>query len=104
MHWFVRSAVAAVAALTACSGTPVGRSFVAEKELVEALGDYVVLGRFDLAFPARVERIEHARDGIRFEHKGTPHQYTGIEGAETRAVFLEHGKGRGVLVLRSRPI
>jgi len=102
MRWFVRSAIVAVAVLTACSDNPVGRSFAAEKQLVEALGG-VVLGRFDLVFPVRVERIEHGEGGIRFEHKGTPHQYGGVEGAAVRAVFVEHRRGRGVLVLRSTP-
>lgn len=101
MLWVVRSAVVAVAVLTACSGSPVGRSFTAEKELVEALGDCVVMGRFDLAFPARVERIEHAQGGIRFAHKGAPHEYGGVEGVAMRAVFVEHRHGRGVLVLKS---
>jgi hypothetical protein len=101
MLWIVRSAVVAIAVLTACSGSPVGRTFAAENELVEALGNGVVMGRFDVAFPARVERIERARGGIRFEHDGTPHEYGGVPGAEMHAVFVEHRHGRGVLVLRS---
>ena len=102
MLWLVRSTVAAIALLTACSGGPVGRSFAAEQDLVRALGNGDVIGRFDLAFPARVERIEHAADGLRFEHEDTPHEYGGVAGASLHAVFVEHQNGRGVLVLRSR--
>jgi len=101
MLWLVRSAVVAIAVLTACKSSPVGLSFAAEKDLVEALGDGVVMGRFDVAFPARVERIERARGGIRFEHHGTPREFGGVPGAEMRAVFVEHRNGRGVLVLRT---
>ena len=103
MLWLVRTTVAAIALLTACGGSPVGRSFATEKQLVEAFGNgSVVMGRFDLAFPARVERVEHAANGLRFQHNGTPHEYGGVAGAQMHAVFVEHGKGHGVIVLRSR--
>jgi hypothetical protein len=101
MLWLVRSTVVAIAVLTACSKDPVGRSFAAEQDLVQALGHGVVVGRFDVAFPARVERIEHAQGGLRFEHNGQAHEYGDVAGVALQAVFVVHQKGQGVLVLRS---
>lgn len=102
MRVLFRSAACLVAALTACAPNPVGTSFPSEGELVRALGDCAVVGRFGLDYPARVTRIEPGVHGLRFDFAGTPHEY-GPEFGQLQAVFCESDAGKGVLVVRADP-
>lgn len=102
MRFVFRSVVCVVAALTACASDPIGRSFTSEGELLRAVGQGDVIGRLDVHFPARVVRIEKGGQGLRFSVGDQPHEYPASFG-EVRAVFVEHGSGSGVLVLRASP-
>jgi hypothetical protein len=103
MRLLFRSVAAVVAALTACGGDPVGDQFADEASLLTSLGDVTVLGRFDVAFPATVTRIERAEGRITFTHRGTPHDYPGFTDTELSAVRLQHAGGDAVLVVRHTP-
>ncbi len=102
MRFVFRSVVCVVAALTACASDPIGRNFTSEGELLRAIHPGDVIARLDVQFPARVVRIEKGGQGLNFSVGDTPHEYPASLGA-VRAVFIEHGAGRGVLVLRAGP-
>ena len=91
-----------VSILGGCGGSVIGRTFADESALVEAAGDFVVVGRFDLAFPVTVTRMEEAHGGISFRHEGQPHDYSGFDGWAMRVMHVEGGGRAGVLVLRSK--
>jgi len=103
MRLLLRSIAAVIAALTACGGDPVGDQFADEASLLTSLGEVTVLGRFDLAFPATVTRIDRGCGRIGFMHRGTPHDYPGFLGTELCAVRLRHAGGDAVLVVRCTP-
>lgn len=91
----------ALAVLAACDGLQ-GREFASEDEVAAAAGAFVVLGRFDAHFPARVVQVEERRDSIEFTHRRSRHGYPGYDGFLLRVVHLQSERGEGVLVLRSR--
>ncbi len=97
----LRAISSVVVILAACAASNVGRQFDDEAELASAFGDCAVVGRFDVGFPARIMSIEHGSGRLRFEHRGTSHVYTFGEGADLRAITVEHAGGRGVIVLRA---
>ncbi|MGE3172852.1 MAG: hypothetical protein AB7O97_09500 [Planctomycetota bacterium] len=90
------------AVLGGCGGSLDGRTFESEQALEAAAGDWVILGRFDLKWPATVVQIEEGRDRLRFRRGATPHEYSGYDGYDLRAVHLESDGKQGIVVLRSR--
>ncbi|MEO6596552.1 MAG: hypothetical protein ABIP94_17510 [Planctomycetota bacterium] len=101
MRALLRSVACAFAALTACSGDPVGRSVESEADVLATLGPGAVIGRFDVTFPAKIVRVVTSEDALLFEHSGARHQYPAVQDAYLRAVFVETPRGEGVLVLRT---
>jgi hypothetical protein len=63
---------------------------------------WVVLGRFDLAWPAEVVSEKEGSDEISFTVGGTPHKYPGYDGYRLKVVKLApEGGGEAAVVLRS---
>jgi hypothetical protein len=99
MRLLLRTVTCAIAALTACGGGTPHQALASEGALLAAMGDPAVLGRFDVAFPARIVRVQASAADLRFEHRGTTHVYPEQIGMSVSAVFLEHERGVGVLVV-----
>lgn len=91
-----------LAAATSCGSSVTGREFRTENDLLAASGDWVVVGRFDVAFPARVVDLQEGRDGVQFLRGSTPQIYSGLTGYDLRVLQLDGGGRPGWLVLRGR--
>lgn len=102
MRVLFRSLVCVVAALTASSSDPVGRSFASEHELLRAVGEAAVVDQLDVRYPARVLRVEHADASLQLRPGDAPRAFPATAGP-LRAIFVEHGAGQGVLVVRANP-
>jgi hypothetical protein len=102
MRVLFRSFACVVAALTASSSDPVGRSFASERELLRAVGDTEVVDAVSVRYPARVLRVELAEAGLQIQHGTAPRAFPATAGP-LRAIFVEHGAGQGVLVVRANP-
>lgn len=100
MRTFLRCIAALVALLTACVNTHVGREFRSSGELHDAFAGFAPIGTFDVAYPARVVEIVEGTGSLHFVHGRTPHRYDFPTPVALRAVVVEHGGGRGVVVLR----
>jgi hypothetical protein len=96
------AALALAGTMTACGAPLEGRRFADEQQFVAATAEWVIIGRFDPQWPARILQVDEGQHAIAFRHDGTPREYNGFAGYAMRAVHLEHEGGRGVIVLRSR--
>ena len=100
MRTFLRCVAALVALLTACVNTHVGREFHSARELHGAFAGFAPIGTFDVGYPARIVEVVEGTGTLQLVHGHTPHRYEFPTPVALRAVVVEHGGGRGVLVLR----
>lgn len=64
---------------------------------------YVVLGKFGNHWPAKIARVDTARDAIELSLAGgAKHQYSGFAGYELKAVYLNAGGKETVVLFRSK--
>lgn len=102
-------AIAAAFVLAGCrdSGPSIdkGARFDSEAELMDAAkaDGYVVMGRFNMDWPATIEAVQTARNEITIEVPGHGrHTYPGYDGYTLKALMMELTEGRrGGVVLRS---
>jgi hypothetical protein len=98
------AALLALLGLSSCAPDPVGQAFPDKSAAEKAFPDWVVVGTFGSAWPAKLLRAENGRGSIAFVRKGgTRHEYPGFDGYRLKALFFEDASGaETVLVLRSR--
>lgn len=97
-------AVMMVAVLAAgCGGIREGKEYESEAALRSAAKGYVVLGRFNDAWPMTVVSVKKAKDSIELEIPGQGRQtYPGYTGYRMQAVLLKRLDGAHAgIILRS---
>lgn len=103
MRLLLRSAAATLAVFTACTTGILGTTYPDERALLHSLGDAVVIGAFDVHFPAQVVAIDRCEGAVAFTHRGTPQVYPGESPAATRVLRVHHAQGDGTILVRMGP-
>ena len=100
MRLLLRSAAATLAVFTACTSGILGTTFTDERALLRSLGDAIVLGSFDVEFPAQVVAVDRCEGAVAFTHRGTPQVYPSEPPAEARVLRVRHAHGEGTILVR----